>query len=134
MRGLTQASLGAQIGVTRSQVTLWESGGRNPSPTSMKSLSQALEVNLEWLVTGNGSSALPRQGPEGVDLVLHQMVVDAVVSVFQKRGLNIRSQLFSKVVVTVYAATTILWANSSMKDANQFREHIEGAAEFMLGA
>jgi transcriptional regulator with XRE-family HTH domain len=133
-RGLTQASLAAQLGVTRSQVTLWETGGRNPSPNSLKELAQALQVDLEWLVKGKGSSRPIRQLKEGLDPELLQLVVDAVLSAFQKRGLDIHSRRFTQVVVLVYTATVVLWAGSSSKDVGQFREQLEGAAELALGA
>lgn len=134
MRGLTQSALGARLGVTRSQVTLWETGGRNPSPNSMKALALALEVNLEWLVTGNGTATAPSQAFDGVDPVLHQMVVEAVASAFQKRGLDIRSNLFTSVVVTVYATASILWASAGSRDPERFREHLAGATEIALSA
>lgn len=115
-------------------MTLWENGGRNPSPNSMKALAQALEVNLEWLVTGHGTAKVPPLPSEGVDPVLHQMVMDAVVRAFRKRGLDVQSSLFTTVVVTVYATASILWAAAGSKDLERFREHLASAAEIALSA
>ena len=133
-QGLTQAALAARLGVTRSQITLWETGARNPSPTSLKHIAAALGLHVEWLATGKG---VPKPFPaynEGVDAQLHELVVEAVHAAFKRRRLDTNSKRFTHVVVMVYAAAVILWANSSQTDATRFREHLLSAAELALGA
>ncbi len=131
-QGLTQASLAARMGVTRSQVTLWETGGRNPSPTSLKEIAQALGVAVEWLATGKGSPR-PASSYDGLDPELLQMVLESAQSAFRKRGLDTNSRRFVQTVVTVYAASIILWAASS-KDVHRLQEQLASAMELALGA
>ena len=132
-RGLTQAALGAQLQVTRSQVTLWETGGRNPSPTSLTHIARALGVEVEWLATGKG----PQRASSplgGIDPKLHELVVEAVQGAFKRRRLDIHSKRFTQVVVMVYATSILLWASHSDHDIARFREHLAGASDLALGA
>ena len=131
-QGLTQAALAARLDVTRSQITLWETGGRNPSPTSLKDISLALGVDVEWLATGKVSPKPVTSGE--VDPQLFQMVVEAVHTAFQTHRLDTNSKRFTQVVVTVYSVAVILWATSAHQDSAKFREHLDGAAEIALSA
>ena len=133
-QGLTQAALAARMGVTRSQVTLWETSGRNPSPTSLKRIAMALGVDVEWLATGNGMPKALSASTGAIDPQLFQMVIEAVHAAFRKRKLNANSQRFTQVVVTVYTASIILWINSAHRDTEQFRAYLAGATDLALGA
>lgn len=50
--GLTQEALGQASGTSRSLVSQWEAGTRNPGVRSLKALSGPLKVTIEWLVSG----------------------------------------------------------------------------------
>lgn len=133
--GLTQAALGARLGVTRSQVTLWETGGRNPSPTSLKQIAAALAISVEWLATGKGASkSAPGGSLQGVDEQLLELVVEAVQAAFKRRKLDSNSKRFAHTVAAVYAAGVILWAASQNRDTNQFHERLVDMADLAIGA
>lgn len=53
-RGLSQAELGAKIGVKQSNVGRWEQGEHTPRSSTLRRIAEALEINLHWLVTGEG--------------------------------------------------------------------------------
>ena len=132
--GLTQAALGARLGVTRSQITLWETGGRNPSPTSLKQIAAALAVNVEWLATGKGPSKVPPGGLQGVDEQLLELVVEAVQAAFKRRKLDSNSKRFAHTVVAVDAAGAILWIASQHRDTSQLHERLVDMADLAIGA
>ena len=53
--GLSQAALGAAVGVQRSAVGHWESAqGKFPSATHLREVALATGVQFEWLATGRG--------------------------------------------------------------------------------
>jgi transcriptional regulator with XRE-family HTH domain len=133
-RGLTQAALGARLGVTRSQVTLWETGGRNPSPTSLKQIALALGVAVEWLVTGRGSAKPAHPPNREVNVQLFEVVVEAVHEAFKDHRLDTNSKRFAQVVVTVYASALFFWPSASHRDPTRFREHLLDTAKLALGA
>lgn len=133
-RGLTQSALAARLGVARSQITLWETGGRNPSPTSVTQLALALGIDVEWLATGQGLPKPPLAMIGGVDPQLFELVVEAVHEAFKRRKLDVASKRFTQVVVVVYATAAVLWTANAHQDATQFREHLLSAAVLALGA
>lgn len=133
-QGLTQAALAARLGVTRSQITLWETGARNPSPTSLKEIAVTLGVQVEWLVTGQGAPKPSPATSRGVDAQLHELVVEAVQAAFKRRKLDTNSKRFTQVVVMVYAMAVILWASPTQVDTGRFREYLLVTAELALGA
>lgn len=53
--GLSQAALGAAVGVQRSAVSHWEaSDGKHPSVNHLRAVALATGVQFEWLATGRG--------------------------------------------------------------------------------
>jgi transcriptional regulator with XRE-family HTH domain len=60
-RKVTQGDLARTVGVNRNTVSRWENGAMVPSdPTVLASLAGALEVSVEWLISGD-----PAAAPEG---------------------------------------------------------------------
>lgn len=56
---LSQAQLGASVGVQRSAVSHWEAAqGKNPSVAHMRHIALATAVQFEWLATGRGAMTL----------------------------------------------------------------------------
>lgn len=53
--GLTMDSFGNRIGITRSSVSLLESGKSNPSNQTIKFICREFKINEEWLLTGEGA-------------------------------------------------------------------------------
>lgn len=53
-RGLSGEQLGALIGSNQSTISDWEKGKHSPRMTLLGSLAEALGVNLEWLISGEG--------------------------------------------------------------------------------
>ncbi|HEY0505488.1 MAG TPA: helix-turn-helix transcriptional regulator [Lysobacter sp.] len=57
--GLSQAALGAAVGVQRSAVGHWEAArGKFPSVGHLREVAMVTGVQFEWLATGRGSMAL----------------------------------------------------------------------------
>lgn len=52
--GLSQDDFGNAIGITRSSVSLLESGRNNPSEQTIRLICTEFNVNEEWLRTGEG--------------------------------------------------------------------------------
>lgn len=58
---LSQAQLGAAVGVQRSAVSHWEAAqGKNPSVAHMRQIALATHVQFEWLATGRGTMVLSK--------------------------------------------------------------------------
>jgi transcriptional regulator with XRE-family HTH domain len=55
-KGLTQEELGSLLGVGKSAVSRWESGEREVTLATMRSIAAGLGVPLEWLVEGLDST------------------------------------------------------------------------------
>ncbi len=133
-KGLTQAALAARLGTTRSQVTIWETGGRNPSPSSLKDLAQALDVNVEWLSKGTGP-VRPSSATRGmVDPELLNLVMTLTSAAFKERGLDTSSLRFTQVVSIVYTACAVIWAATEVGESTQFQDHIKSTIALALGA
>lgn len=49
-RGMTQAQLAAAIGVSTSQIALWETGARNPKLNALQKIAAALDIKLDDLI------------------------------------------------------------------------------------
>lgn len=57
--GLSQAALGAAVGVQRSAVGHWESArGKYPSVAHLREIALVTGVQFEWLATGRGNMSL----------------------------------------------------------------------------
>ena len=52
--GLTQEEFGEKIGKTKTTISRYESGERNPDKTTIKMISEKFNVNPEWLLHGKG--------------------------------------------------------------------------------
>jgi transcriptional regulator with XRE-family HTH domain len=58
-RGLSQAALGAAVGVQRSAVGHWEAArGKYPSVAHLREIAMVTGVQFEWLATGRGTMSL----------------------------------------------------------------------------
>ncbi len=57
--GLSQAALGAAVGVQRSAVGHWEAArGKYPSVAHLREIAMVTGVQFEWLATGRGTMSL----------------------------------------------------------------------------
>jgi transcriptional regulator with XRE-family HTH domain len=61
-RGLSQSQLAKQLGVSRNAVSQWESGSSEPTPERLRQLCVTLNVDLQWLGTGQRSRPVMVQG------------------------------------------------------------------------
>jgi transcriptional regulator with XRE-family HTH domain len=68
-RGLTQETLAAAIGVSRSAVAQWETGRAGQLTTHLAAIAGALEVGVEVLMHGADKRA-PAQAASGDELAL----------------------------------------------------------------
>lgn len=51
---LSMEKFGERIGITKSSVSLLESGKNNPSEQTIKLICKEFSINKEWLLTGKG--------------------------------------------------------------------------------
>lgn len=52
--GLSMEKFGERIGITKSSVSLLESGKNNPSEQTLKLICKEFKVNYDWLAVGEG--------------------------------------------------------------------------------
>lgn len=53
--GLYQAELASKAGITKRQISLYESGHAHPREGTLEKLAKALNVTSQWLLTGQGN-------------------------------------------------------------------------------
>lgn len=58
--GITLEEFGRRIGITRSSVSNIESGRREPSEQTIRSICREFDVNENWLINGLGEVFLPK--------------------------------------------------------------------------
>ncbi|WP_320954268.1 MULTISPECIES: helix-turn-helix transcriptional regulator [Hungatella] len=63
-KDISQEEFGNKIGITRSSVSLLESGRNNPSEQTIKLICQEFSVNELWLRTGQGNPDEKLEGEE----------------------------------------------------------------------
>lgn len=63
-KNISQEEFGNKIGITRSSVSLLESGRNNPSEQTIKLICQEFRVNELWLRTGQGNPDDKLEGEE----------------------------------------------------------------------
>lgn len=63
-KDISQEEFGNKIGITRSSVSLLESGRNNPSKQTIKLICQEFSVNELWLRTGQGNPDEKLEGEE----------------------------------------------------------------------
>lgn len=61
---MSQAQFARMFGLPQSTYAQYEKGGRSIPDELKASISTALNINLHWLITGNGSKYLPYDGPD----------------------------------------------------------------------
>lgn len=54
LRDRTQKWLADEVGIKQSSVSAWEVGKTDPSTDNLSTIARVLQVNFEWLATGNG--------------------------------------------------------------------------------
>jgi len=75
--GLTQAELGAKIGMSQRGIANWEiRTNSSPNPEQLAKLAQVLDVTVEELVCGDAESIRQKPGPRGKLLKLFHEVAD----------------------------------------------------------
>lgn len=71
-KGLTQDEVALKFNISRNAVSLWESGDTAPRGQRLAILAGILDINVEWLITGEGnpdSTPTPNEVPAGAVLV-----------------------------------------------------------------
>lgn len=68
---LTMEQFGNRIGITKSSVSLLESGKNSPSERTLKLICKEFNVNMEWLQTGNGE--MTKEIPNKLSFYLGQI-------------------------------------------------------------
>jgi SOS-response transcriptional repressor LexA len=75
---LTQEGFGLKIGVKQGNVADWERGRSSPALEAMQNIVKVYNVNLNWLLTGNGPMFLPLVVSEPLQKEIKQKVFDFV--------------------------------------------------------
>jgi transcriptional regulator with XRE-family HTH domain len=60
---VSSAELSRKIGISRAAVAQWETGQTEPSAANLRKVASVLNVTLEWLGQGRGTTATPRATP-----------------------------------------------------------------------
>jgi transcriptional regulator with XRE-family HTH domain len=61
--GFSQAQLGVLLRQTQRTICRWENGQAKPTPSSAARLARSLQINLRWLLTGEGPMEAPLAEP-----------------------------------------------------------------------
>ena len=64
--GLTQKEFAKKIGVIDRLVSKWEKGLNDPTTKSLKAIAKTFNVNLHWLLTGEGEMFINKEGHSGI--------------------------------------------------------------------
>lgn len=54
LRKKSQVWLAKELGMTQSNISLWELGKHTPAPEQLMQIAHALEINYKWLLDGDG--------------------------------------------------------------------------------
>lgn len=73
---MSQDTFAEKLGLTKNYISLVENGNRNLSEQSIKVLCSTLDVNEEWLRTGNGEMF----NPKSKDVLIAEMIADVQTS------------------------------------------------------
>lgn len=76
-KGLSQAQLAKQLGVSPSAVGMYEQGRREPSADTLVALSEVFGVSVDFLLTGR---AFPQERQE-----LERMILDRIAAAQQRK-------------------------------------------------
>lgn len=71
LNNLTMEQFGNRIGITKSSVSLLESGKNSPSEQTLKLICKEFNVDMEWLQTGNGE--ITKEIPSKLSFYLGQI-------------------------------------------------------------
>jgi len=74
-KGMTQAALAKQLGVTRSGVNAWEMGLTVPSTRSIVELARLFSVSTDYLLGADRSVSVPVDGLHDKDILLIKQIV-----------------------------------------------------------
>ena len=81
--GLNQEAFAQRIGVTKSAISGYETGRRDPSPQVLHSISREFRYDLNWLKTGEGEPEIPEPND-----ILHELFHQFSCSDFERAFLK----------------------------------------------
>ena len=68
--GLTMEQFGQRIGISRSSISLIESGARSPTKQTLLSICREFGVSYDWLTRGEGEMKPPEDEDEAVNRLM----------------------------------------------------------------
>ena len=74
-RGMTQREVAQLLGYQPLAISRWERGERSPSISVLSKLANLLNINIQWLLTGEGEMELPENWPPPGALPVTQVPV-----------------------------------------------------------
>lgn len=74
--GISQAELGEQVGYTTNYINMIENGKRNPSPLLVSKIAEILDVDEQWLRTGEGDMHKQESREQELARYVGQLLVD----------------------------------------------------------
>lgn len=91
-RNIKQDDLAESCGITKNFISLIENGKREPSDRTIKDICRILNVNEEWLRTGEGEPFIPPTIDEELSAFVGELIADQSES-FKKRLISSLTKL-----------------------------------------
>ncbi len=98
--GLTQAELGAMVGVTKVSVCCYEKGTRTPTLDTLVDLANALNVDFSYLLGQDGYAVAEQDDAYGINFSKEEIQF--------MRGLRRHKKLYEKVLTNPNAVLKIM--------------------------
>lgn len=90
--GKTQETFANYLGISKENISSYESGRRNPSDSFIKLVCEKCNVNEDWLRTGNGEMFMPETKDEQISKMLAN-VMKSEDGNFKKKLISALAQL-----------------------------------------
>ncbi|MEO2082918.1 MAG: helix-turn-helix transcriptional regulator [Desulfurobacteriaceae bacterium] len=126
--GLTQREFARRVGVIESLVRKWERGENDPTSKSLQAIAKEFNVNLHWLLTGEGEMFITRSKEEipKTELLDREIIqkIFEVLEGFYQQGLlkDVPEEELMEVVKFVYKRVKPLKEKEEQKWAEELQE------------
>jgi transcriptional regulator with XRE-family HTH domain len=102
--GLSQTEAAKKIGVHVQTLSKYERGEQSPSSDTIVAFMENLDINPEWLLTGEGRmfGALPDKELYGLDVGLMREIIERVEILFKKEHLKLSPKKKARLIVLLY--------------------------------
>ena len=99
-KGITQAELAEEAGVSRASVSAYLAGKTtSPKPEHCLALAHALEVSIEWLVLGKSGKAFVRPP---LDINLLKGIITGVEKELKQHSIRLGPERYARLLAVLY--------------------------------